>query len=261
MFTHRQRRIALAYGFACHASFAAGIAAMIAGLYTGMTFGRGPLTGARGAFFDTILVVQFAVLHSFLLGARGRRFLATLVPGGIGAYMTTTTFAMISSLQIALVFLAWCPSGEIWWEPHGALRVVFTVAYASAWLLLLKAMRDAGLAIQNGSLGWTSVVRDHAPQYRDFPARGLFLHVRQPVYVAFALTLWTGPVWTPDHMLIAVAWTLYCLAGPVLKERRYLGWYGARFQKYRDLVPYWLPSLQRLDPALLTVRSRPERSE
>jgi len=255
MFTKRQRLIALAYGVACHLSFAIGIAAMIAGLYFGMRIGRGPFTGAEGIFFDLVLLAQFAILHSFLLSARGRGILAKLVPGGIGGHMTTTTFALVSSLQIALTFLAWSPIGDVWWEPHGMLRGVVSVAYAASWVLLMKSMRDAGLEIQTGSLGWTAVARGRAPQYRDFPTRGLFRYIRQPIYLAFTLTLWTGPVWTPDHLLIAALWTLYCIVGPALKERRYLGYYGARFQRYRELVPYWVPSSQKLDPAHLTSNS------
>jgi len=253
--TRRQRLIAVAYGIACHLSFAIGVGAMIVGLYFGLTVGRGPFTGAAAALFDLALLAQFAVAHSFLLSTRGRRLLARLVPGGIGEHMTTTTFALVSSLQVAITFVAWCPLGPVWWEPHGASRVALTLAYATSWLLLMQSMRDAGLAVQTGSLGWTAVARGRAPRYRDFPTQGLFRYVRQPVYVAFALTLWTGPVWTLDHLIIAIAWTLYCIAGPARKERRYAGYYGERFERYRELVPYWVPSGQKLDPVLLSTPS------
>ena len=252
MFTKRQRLIALCYGIACHAAFAIGIAAMVAGLYLGMRIGRGPFTGAAGVAFDCLLVAQFAVLHSFLLGARGRRLLAKLAPAGIGSHLTTTTFALVSSVQIAVTFLAWCPTGRVWWEAHGPLRGLGTAAFAASWILLMISMRDAGLGLQTGSLGWTSVVRGHAPKYPDFPTRGTFRYARQPIYLAFAFTLWTGPVWTPDHLLIAGLWTLYCIAGPRLKERRYLGYYGDRFARYRDAVPYWVPSVRALDPGALS---------
>ena len=106
-------------------------------------------------------------------------------------------------------------------------------------------MSDAGLAVQTGFLGWSAVARDRAPIYGDFAAKGTFRVVRQPVYLAFACTLWTGPVWTPDHLLLATAWTGYCVFGPVLKERRYLRAYGERFARYRDRVPYWLPVPRR----------------
>ena len=251
MYSGKQRGIALLYGVFCHAAFALGIAAMMLGLYTGLEVGRGTITGIAGGVVDGVLVLQFVVIHSFLLSARGRALLARFAPFGIGRELSTTSFAAIASLQLLLTFVAWSPIGPVWWEPHGTLRVVMSAAYAISWGLLLKAMADAGLALQTGFLGWGAVVRDRAPRYEDFPARGLFRYVRQPIYVAFALTLWTGPVWTPDHLLLAAAWTLYCVAGPALKERRYRAVYGDRFERYRQLVPYWFPALRKLDARLL----------
>ena len=251
MYHPRQRLTALAYGAVCHLAFALGIAAMMASLYTGLTLGRGPFTGALGWAFNLGLLAQFVLVHSFLLHARGRALLAHLVPAGIGAELRTTSFALIASLQLLLVFAAWSPSGTVWWEPHGVVRAIASVAYGASWLFLLKTMADAGVPLQTGFLGWSAVARGRAPQYPSFPTRGTFRYTRQPIYLAFALTLWTGPVWTPDHLFIAVAWTLYCLFGPTLKERRYLQFYGSRFERYRALVPYWLPAPQRLDTRLL----------
>jgi len=247
MYTVRQRRIALVYGLACHLSFAVGIAAMIASIYTGLRLGRGPFTGAAALAFDLLLLAQFAFLHSFLLTGRGAKLLARLAPAALGRDLGTTSFATISSLQLLLTFAAWSPIGAVWWEPHGALRIAVTAAYAASWLFLLKAMADAGLGVQTGFLGWGSVVRGRTPRHRPFEPRGTFRYVRQPIYLAFALTLWTGPVWTPDHLLLAAGWTLYCLVGPALKERRYLRRHGDAFARYRRLVPYWLPRLQRLE--------------
>ncbi len=251
MYSAKQRGIALVSGVICHVAFAMGITAMMLGLYTGLAVGRGMLRGFAAGLVDALLVLHFVVLHSFLLSMRGRALLVRLVPFRIGRELSTTSFAAIAALQLLLTFVAWSPIGPVWWEPHGALRIVMSIAYAVSWGMLLLAMADAGLALQTGFLGWGAVVCGRAPRFDDFPARGLFRYVRQPIYVAFALTLWTGPVWTPDHLLLAVAWTLYCIAGPALKERRYRAAYGDRFERYQQLVPYWFPALRRLDPRLL----------
>jgi protein-S-isoprenylcysteine O-methyltransferase Ste14 len=133
----------------------------------------------------------------------------------------------------------------VWWQPAGWLRWIFCFAYAASWGFLLKGMTDAGLAVQTGFLGWGAIVRNREPAYGGFAPKGTFRYVRQPIYLAFALTLWTGPVWTPDHLLLAATWTGYCMLGPVLKERRYLRAYGDRFVSYRERVPYWVPVLRR----------------
>lgn len=250
-YTPAQRLVAVMYGVVCHLSFALGIAAMMAGIYTGLQFGRGPFRGGAAAVFDLLLLAQFAVLHSVLLLPRGRALLARLAPLGLGRDLSTTIFACLSSLQLLLTFGAWAPLGPVWWEPQGAVRIGLTLAYGAAWLLLLKAMADAGLGLQTGFLGWSAVARGRAPRYAPFAARGTYRYTRQPIYVAFTLTLWTGPVWTLDHLLLATAWTLYCLTGPLLKERRYLAAYGAHYARYRERVPYWLPARRGLSAAVL----------
>ena len=248
MYDLRRRAVALLAGLVCHASFAIGIAMMIGGLFFGLRPGRGPFHGTAAAVADALLVLQFAVLHSALLSERGSRWLARLVPLGLGRDLATTTFATVASWQLVLTFGAWSPIGPVWWQPHGLLWAPFTAAYAISWLLVLKTMHDAGLAVQSGFLGWGAVVRGRAPVFKPFEARGAFRYVRQPISLAFSLTLWTAPVWTPDRLALAIGWTLYCLAGPVLKERRYLRHYGPQFQRYRAHVPYWVPSLRAFDP-------------
>jgi protein-S-isoprenylcysteine O-methyltransferase Ste14 len=158
----------------------------------------------------------------------------------------------VASMQILATFACWSPSGIVWWAPTGALRAMWTVVYALAWLLLLKAMTDAGLAMQTGFAGWSAIVGGPASGPRRFPTHGLFAYVRQPVYVAFALTLWTGPCWTPDHLAVALGWTFYCVAGPLLKEERYRRRYGAVFDAYQRSVPYWIPRL-RSEPEVTTM--------
>jgi len=121
-YTPRERRTAIVYGILCHGAFAVGIAAMIAGIFTGLRLGHGPFSGASALGWDLLLVAQFAVLHSFLLTQRGRAVIARLAPAGLGAPLSTTTFALISSLQLILTFTAWSRLGDVWWEPHGWLR-------------------------------------------------------------------------------------------------------------------------------------------
>ena len=118
---------------------------------------------------------------------------------------------------------------------------VLVVLYATSWLLLVKSMTDAGLALQAGWLGWIALLRGRQPVYPAMPQTGLFRLTRQPIYVSSALTLWTVPIWTPDQLVIALVFTTYCVFGPLFKEARYRRIYGAAFDRYAQRVPYWLP--------------------
>ncbi len=242
-FTRGERIIAVLYGSLCHVLFAAGVGAMAVGLYTGMQIGLLHLPHRMAAAWNSMLLLQFPVIHSFLLSDRGRGWLDRLAPVRLARELRTTLFAITASLQLLLVFLLWSPSGHMYWQPQGWLAVVLTVAYAAGWLLLLRSMYEAGLGVQTGSLGWMSVARNRRPVYPPLARRGLHGLVRQPIYLSFSLILWTAPVWTLDRVVITGLWTVYCVVAPLLKERRMHRIYGETFRRYRAVTPYWLPGL------------------
>jgi len=240
------RRIALAlcYGAACHAIFAAAVLAMVAGMFHGMGAGLGAVPWPWAALANAALVAQFPLAHSFLLSGPGERLLARLAPRPHGATLSTTSYAIVASVQLLALFALWTPSGITWWRAEGAASWVACGAYGASWILLAKASFDAGAEVQSGALGWMSLMAARRPSFPAMPTRGLFRLVRHPIYVAFALTLWTVPTWTPDQLALALALTAYCLLAPMLKERRLAARHGEEFARYRARVPYAVPRLR-----------------
>lgn len=245
-------RIALAicFGIVCHVLFAAAIAAMMIAMFFGLSRCFGRIPWPWGGIVNLALIVQFPLVHSVLLTGKGARWLRHLVPGPHGATLATTTYAIIASLQLLALFLCWTPSGVVWWRAEGAMFRCICALYAASWACLLKSIFDAGLELQSGALGWMSLLADRRPVFPDMPTEGFFSVIRQPVYVAFAMTLWTVPVWTPDQFSLAIGYTLYCALAPRLKERRFAARYGDRFERYRRHVPFAIPNV-------IPARSRP----
>lgn len=240
--------LALSMGALCHLIFAIAVLSMMAAMFFGMSesFGTVPWPWAIPA--NALLILQFPLVHSFLLSKRGTKIVARLIPGPHGGTLSTTTYAIIASLQLSALFLLWTPSGIIWYRADGTAFILICAAYAASWLMLLKASFDAGAEVQSGALGWMSLLGKIKPVFPEMPTQGLFRHIRQPIYVAFALTLWAVPVWTPDQLALAISYTAYCLLAPRLKEKRFEQRYGAAFDRYRADVPYVLPKLTSTEP-------------
>ena len=239
--SRREQIVALAYGVCCHTLFVLGVGTMMVAMAFGMSRCRGTLPPPWREVADGFLLLQFPLAHSFLLSRGGRKVLGRLAPLGLGTRLSTTTYAAIASVQVGLLFALWTPSGMVWWRAEGPWLAVTGVLYVTAWLLLLKSIVDAGFPLQVGLLGWWAVARGKRPVYPPMPQRGLFRLCRQPIYVAFALTLWTVPWWTPDQLVVAGVLTVYCVLGPLLKEARFQRVFGDEFARYRRRVPYWLP--------------------
>jgi 2-polyprenyl-6-hydroxyphenyl methylase/3-demethylubiquinone-9 3-methyltransferase len=214
---------------------------MIVAMYSGMsrTFGR--LVPPWNFIVNGILLLQFPLMHSLLLARRGRPLLKWLAPRDIAENLAPTNFVIIAAFQTLLLFSLWTPSGIVWWQAQGPLHLMLTLLYAASWLLLARAIYDAGAGLQTGAIGWWAVLRNRRPRYPPMPRHGLFRLCRQPIYLAFVLTLWTVPVWTPDQLAVALVLTAYCLTGPLLKERRFVRLFGEEFESYRASRPYLLP--------------------
>lgn len=237
----RRHVVAIGYGVACHASFAAAVGVMAHAMFFGLSRCAGSLDAPWAWLANAALLLQFPLVHSFLLSRPGRAVLRRAAPRDLAGDLMPTTYAILASLQTLALFALWSPSGVVWWRAEGAALAVLCCLYAAAWLLLAKSILDAGPALQTGLLGWWAVLRGVRPTYPSMPTNGLFRLVRQPIYVAFALTLWTVPTWTPDQLVLALVLTAYCVAGPVLKEARFRRIHGERFDAYSRAVPYWLP--------------------
>jgi protein-S-isoprenylcysteine O-methyltransferase Ste14 len=225
-------------------AFVLAVMTMIYSLYGGLQNGFGTFNGWGRLISNALLLIQFPLIHSLLLGPSKRSLLDHCAPRKIARQLQPTTYVLIASVQLLAVFFLWSPSREIVWEATGALLVMHVSLFILAWVLLGKSMYDAHLGIQTGYIGWLTVWRNE-PRIRwpKLPTTGLFRVCRQPIYFSFMLTLWTGPVWTWDKFFMASIWTAYCYWGPELKEQRLARSYGEEFEAYRARVPYW-PAIQ-----------------
>ena len=238
--------IAVLYGLTCHIVFALAVVAMIVAMLFGMSESLGRVSEPWSYLFNGFLILQFPIMHSLLLSNCGSKLLTWFAPVNYARTLSTTTYAMIASFQLLMLFALWTPSGVIWWSAEGEVFYVICLLYSMSWLLLIKASYDAGAEVQSGALGWMSMAQDKKPVFPDMPHTGLFRVIRQPIYVSFVLTLWTVPVWTPDQLALAITLTAYCLLAPKFKEKRFEKRYGARFRAYQNKVPYAVPYLKGL---------------
>ena len=237
--------IAFLYGLLCHVIFAASVVTMLVAMFFGMSQSFGKIPAPYSYFFNLLLLLQFPIVHSFLLSSLGKKYLLYFSPKQYSKTLAPTIFALLASIQLFLLFFCWTPTQILIWEASGISYYLMCMLYSLSWLLLIWASIDAGAELQSGALGWMSLAQNKAPKFPDLPTFGLFKFIRQPIYASFALTTWTTPNWTLDQLLIAVVFTVYCVIAPIFKERRLEKRFGDKFTDYKSQVPYMVPSLSR----------------
>ena len=233
--------IAIIYGVICHLTFFLAGLSMLWVLYNGFTVSFGYFNSPFNIIFNFCLLIQFPILHSFLLTTTGRKILRLFSPRNFGKTLETTNYATIASIQLLLLFLLWSPSNIIFYDLKYPDNILNTLLFIISWVLLSISSFQAGYQVQTGSLGWTSMFFSRKPIFPPMPTKGLFKLIRHPIYLSFCLVLWTPPTMTLDLFLVALSYTFYCFFAPRLKERRFIKIYGEAFLEYKQVTPYFFP--------------------
>jgi len=78
--------------------------------------------------------------------------------------------------------------------------------------------------------------------------RGLYAHVRHPLYLLSMVLLWLMPEMTINRITVNALALLYFVVGSIFEERKLLQQYGKAYAHYRSNVPRLVPRLHRYRP-------------
>jgi protein-S-isoprenylcysteine O-methyltransferase Ste14 len=151
-----------------------------------------------------------------------------------------STYVLISSLLLALLFWLWRPLPALVWDSSGALRTVLWVLFWLGWAVVLLST----FMINHFDLfGLRQVFLAQGAAYRHppFMTRGFYAFVRHPIMLGFIIAFWAAPTMTTGHLLFAMATTAYILIALQLEERDLLTYLGDAYRDYRARVPMLIP--------------------
>ena len=193
-------------------------------------------------FINTLLLAVFALQHSIMARPAFKRWWTRIIP----AAAERSTYVLLSSLALILLFALWEPMGGVIWaieSPVGA-GIAWGI-YAIGWLILLYAT----FAINHFDLfglrqSWAAF-RGREPEPLQFVQPWLYRVVRHPIYVGWFLIMWATPVMTVAHLFFAVISSVYMLVGIQLEERDLIDMHP-EYVGYKKRVPALVPSLKRL---------------
>ncbi len=240
------RLFALLYGTLCYALF------LIVFLYAiGFVMGLGVPkhvdSGATGDFaaalaIDLALLGLFAVQHSGMARQGFKRWWTRIVPAPI----ERSTYVLLSSLVLALLFWQWRPLPPMLWDVQDQnARMALYALGALGWLLVLSST----FVISHFDLFGLRQVWLHARNrtYPDTPfvIRAFYRIVRHPLYLGFIVAFWATPTMSLGHLLFAVMTTGYILVAIQLEERDLVAAFGDDYRDYKRRVPMLLPLPKR----------------
>jgi len=197
----------------------------------------GPQSDALTALvIDAILLGLFAVQHSVMARPAFKRWWTRFVP----ATVERSTYVLISSLLLALLFWQWRAMPSIVWQASGVGATVLAALFWVGWVIVLTST----FMINHFDLfGLRQVVLNQGSAYQHppFMTRGFYALVRHPIMLGFIIAFWAAPTMTMGHLVFAIATTAYILIALQLEERDLLTFLGDAYRDYRKRVPMLIP--------------------
>jgi protein-S-isoprenylcysteine O-methyltransferase Ste14 len=200
----------------------------------------GPQTNVSEAvLMDVLLLALFAVPHSIMARRNFKAWWTRIVPQAA----ERSTYVLVSSLLLALLFRQWRPLPAVLWEVvHPAGRFALYGLFWSGWAIAL----------------WSTFLIDHfdlcglrqvylyakGRPYKPvgFRTPALYRFVRHPLLLGFLIAFWATPRMTAGHLLFAAATTAYALVAVRWEERDLLALHGEAYRDYQRRVGMLLPA-------------------
>jgi protein-S-isoprenylcysteine O-methyltransferase Ste14 len=193
----------------------------------------------RSILIDVVLLGVFAVQHSVMARPAFKRWWTCIVP----ASCERSTYVLISSLLLILIFWQWRPIATTIWRVEGWPVAMLT---AICWIGWLTALTSTYMIDHFELFGLRQVfdaLRGATARVLPFKTPLLYRLVRHPLMLGFLLAFWATPHMTAGHLLFAVMTTGYILVGVRLEERDLVAHFGESYEQYRQSVPMLMPRL------------------
>ena len=238
-----KRIVVFTYGVICYALFFGTFlyaAGFIGNLFVPKSIDSGPTVPLWTALLlNSALLGLFALQHSVMARKGFKTMLTKIIPPAA----ERSTYVLLSSVCLILLFAYWQPIGGVIWDVQDATgRALLYGLFAFGWLLVLVTT----FLINHFDLfGLRQVwLYLRGKEYRPlgFVTPGPYKYVRHPLYVGWLFAFWATPTMTSAHLVFALATTVYILIAIKLEERDLIEVHGEAYKTYRRQVPMLIPA-------------------
>ena len=157
--------------------------------------------------------------------------------------MERSTYVLLSSLALLLIYWQWRPITTIVWEVENQILTYILLGFfALGWLIVLLSTFMINHFELFGLKQIYFNLKHRTASPSKFQTSYLYKIIRHPIMLGFIIAFWATPVMTVGHLLFAVVTTLYILvAVSYLEEPDLRKYIGERYETYQKEVPMLIP--------------------
>ena len=238
--------VAFLYGIVAYLVFAIVIVYSL-GFVSGLMVPKTIDSGAAGPLMESIvinlvLMTIFALQHSVMARPQFKTWWTTIVPKSV----ERSTYVLLASLALALVFWQWRPIPGVVWEVKEPTIAAFLLYFGLfGWVLVFISTFMINHFELFGLHQVTNNLAGKPMPPMKFKTPMLYNVVRHPIYLGFIIFVWATPVMTAGHLLFAAVVTAYIFIGIALEEHDLIAVFGDEYRRYRQRVAMIVPFIGR----------------
>ncbi|QOZ70412.1 methanethiol S-methyltransferase [Bradyrhizobium arachidis] len=198
-----------------------------------------PIHLSEAIVVNLLLMSLFAIQHSVMARPAFKRWLVKFLP----AACQRSTYVLLSSLILLLLFWQWRPIPAPVWQASGVAAWLLTGVHWLGWLIVFASSYMIDHFDLFGLRQAFSALKGSEISGQTFKTPLLYKIVRHPLMLGFLLAFWATPAMTAGHLLFAIANTVYILVALQFEERDLIAEFGETYQQYRRRVPMLVPRL------------------
>jgi methanethiol S-methyltransferase len=236
------RFVAFVYGIAAYAVFFVTFLYAV-GFVSDLVVPKTIDSGAPGPLIESLVVNLllmsiFAVQHSVMARKEFKQWWTQYVPASV----ERTTYVLLASLALILLFWQWQPMPAIVWQiGNPQIAMAITSLSFIGWLIVLTGTFLINHFELFGLHQVTNNLTGRPMPTQRFRTPFLYQFVRHPIYLGFIIAFWAAPTMTAGHLLFAAVTTAYIVIGASLEEHDLVDLFGDEYRRYRQRVPMLLP--------------------
>jgi len=183
--------------------------------------------------------ILFGIAHSLFAAKRTKQAFSRVAGQEPRCYRLLYNLASLA--MFGWVMAAYRTSPLLYSVP-GIWRWVMYLAQLVIAAVIFRCVQQTGA----GDFLGLSQLRSAVTPPRKLITDGWYARVRHPLYLYSTLFLVLNPVMTAQWFLLTIFSVTYFIVGGMIEERRLLDEFGDEYRRYRQRVPFLIPSVKGL---------------